>query len=347
MSGGDDSEEKTEPASERKLRKLREDGVVASSQIGAEYVAFAAGLVVAVLLVLPMAARLERGFDTAFAALGEDPVEQPGLLRHFLLDIHAPIALVMGVIVVSGLAFKVLVHKGFVFSLKRVAPDLSHVSPASGLKKLFKGQALTDFAMSALRFTVLAGVMAVVGWVTLPDIANMDLCVPGCAADVAWGAARAILVAVLAVILVTVGLDVMTSQAFFLIEQRMSKTEVKRERKEMLGTPEVKQARRRLQRDAFDSAGVVGLRAATAYFVSREDAVAIVFDRVRSPLPRIAAKGAGREARAEMIAAMRNRGVPGVQSAVIVDACLPRPVGDAVPSHVFGPLAASLRQMMG
>ena len=135
-------------------------------------------------------------------------------------------------------------------------------------------------------------------------------------------------------------------KVFFMQEQMMTKTEVKKEQKEMMGQPEVRQERRRLQRDTAALAGTVGLNVATAYFNYGDRVVALAFDPVKVPLPKIAAKSRKAADTIAMIQTLSARGVPGVEDEEIVAACELLPNGSSVPRSIFMPLATGLREML-
>ena len=343
----DQSEEKSEDASDRKLRKLREDGIVSSSQVGSNFFGLAAGILVAVLLLPWMIARLQNGFDLAFDLAQSDDIYQTGPLRHFLFDIHAPIGVMIIAIIAAAVAFKVLSQGGFIFSMTHVAPDLSKVSPTKGLQNLFKGRAWTDFAATLIRFSIMILVCVILAIQWGPTLLNLDVCVPGCAHEVAWRIIRTLLIACGLLVLAAVVFDLITQKIFFLQEQRMTKTEVKQEQKEMLGQPEIRQERRRLQRDSAATAGTIGVSVATAYFTYGDRVVALIFDPIKAPLPKVAAKSREASTTIEMITQLASRGVPGMEDEEIVAACELLPNGSNVPRKIFMPLAAKLRDMLG
>ena len=343
----DQSEEKTDPASERKLRKLREDGIIPTSQTGTSFVGFATGFSVFLLLLASSVGTYSSAFDTIFDAISRNDLPFEGLIWYFLVSIHLPLAMIAIAILFAGILFRLIVNKGFVFSLKLVAPTLDKVNPVSGFKNLFKGRALTEFLAALTRFLIMALAFGLLAWFWWPQLINLDLCVPSCALPAFWAVARGILITTAVLLLVSVLFDVGIQRAFFLLEQRMTKTEVKRERKEMLGQPEIRQERNRRRRETSDMAGVVGAGAVTAYFNYGDRIVGLSFDPVKNPLPRIAVKS--REARPtiDLIRQLEARGVPGMEDGQIVDACELVPIGDPVPRAIFGPLATRQRYLLG
>lgn len=342
----DGSEEKTEAASDRKLKKLRDDGIVASSQIGSNFAGLAMGLGVTLLLLPMMIERLKQGFTDAFEPRNSSALTDPGLIRYYLVDIMAPIGFVIIAIIVASVGLRILVNGGFLFSLTHVAPSLDKVSPVKGLQNLFKGKALTEFGATFVRFVILLVVCILLAVSWGPTMLNLDLCVPNCAGDVAWRIVRSLLIAAAAVALIAIIFDIGVQKAFFLVEQKMTQTEVKKEQKEMLGQPEIRQERRRLQRDSAQMAGTVGVSVATAYFTYGDRVVALVFDPVKHPLPKIAAKSRVAKTTIEMIQTLEGRGVPGMEDEQIVAACELLPNGSNAPRKIFMQLATKLRELL-
>lgn len=344
---GDDSEEKSEEASERKLKKLRDDGIVSSSAIGSNYFGFATGVLVTILLMPLLLQRLQDSFSIAFElALNDEPIREDPL-HFFLYQVYSPVGGVILAIIAAAVGFKVLSQQGFIFSLTHVQPNLNKVNPVEGLKNLFKGKALTEFAATFIRFCVLLIVCVIVAYIWAPVMLNLDLCVPFCAPSVSWSVVQTILIAAALLILAAIAFDLIVQKVFFLVEQRMTKTEVKQERKEMLGQPEVRQERRRLQRDMTQLAGTVGVSAATIYFNYGDRVVALIFDPIKAPLPKIAAKSREAANTIQMIRDLESRGVPGVEDEEIVSVCELIPNGNAIPRKVFEPVAAHLRSTFG
>lgn len=342
----DQSEEKTEEASDRKLQKLREDGILATSSIGAEYIGVGIGIAVTAMMLPIMIERLKDGLNVALTSLNEPSSQgHMALIRYFLLEIHLPVVAVIAAVLVAGIGFRILVNGGFVFAVSQIAPKLSHVSPISGTKNLFKPQALIEFAAALTRMTLLLVVCGGLAWVWGGTLINLDLCVPSCAQMIAEDIAWTLLIAVAAMIVMAVGFDVIVQKAFFKIEQRMTKTEQKQERKEMMGQPEIRSERRRIQNEFAETAHTVGVKNAAIYFTAPDMVVAVAFHPTKIPLPRVAAKARG-DAAQRMLVKLRAQGLPGTENKAIVNACRSVQPGTAVPREVFLPLATELRRLL-
>lgn len=341
----DQSEEKTDPASDKKLQKLREDGVIPSSQTGTNFIGFAVGMTVAVFVIRELLNRVYEGFDVAFEAIHTIEATDTGILDYFFIRLHMPILAIFCSVIGASILFKILVHNGVVVSMKLVQPNLDKVNPIKGLKKLVKGLTLTEFVATVVRFSILVGVFVLIGWIWGPTLIKLDLCSPGCVPQVMIEVMRAIVIALVAIIIISIFFDIGIQRAFFLLEQRMTKTEVKREQKEIYGQPEVRQERRRIAHDTANMAGVVGQDAATVYFNYGDNVVAFAFHPEKIPLPKISAKSTDARKSIEIIQDLGRRGIPGIEDEEIVNACVDLPVGSAAPRKIFMPLAGYLRQI--
>lgn len=342
----DQSEEKTDPASDKKLRDLRKRGIIATAPTASDYVGFAAALLTAILMTGLMVSRLSDGFDMAFNQLaGADTSDNIQALKNFLLDIKMPLLAILAAAATAGILFKIISQNGFVFAMERVQPKLDNINPMNGLKKLFNGDALANFAAALVRFVVLTAVVVALGFLWAPTLLNLDLCTPTCLWPTFWSIACAILIATAVVIIVTIFFDIAVQKAFFLIENRMTKTEVKRERKDMMGQPEIRQERRRLGREMVEGSESVGSNRAAIFFFWGDDVVAFAFHPVKVPLPKLAARARGAEASALLKAQFVTQGVPGFEHKDIVQASISGTLGESAKREIFMPLAGHLRQL--
>jgi len=342
----DESEEKTDPASSKKLRDLRARGIIPTAPTASDYVAFSVALGTTIGLAGMMIDRLASSFDTAFNLLiNAETNDSTEALRYFLIYLNAPLLGILCAAVAAGVLFKLISQGGFVFAMERVQPNLGAVNPVSGLQNMFKGPAMTNFLASFIRFLVMIIVLVGLGWLWARDLINLDLCSPTCIWPITWVIIRAILTVAAILIIVTIFFDIAIQQYFFMEQQKMSKTEVKQERKDQNGQPEVRSERKRIARELMDGAQAVGRNRATVYFAHGDGAVAFAFHPQKMPLPKVAARARGREAVALLRADLDSRGVTGFPNEEIVEACINLPLGAPAKREVFMTLAGYLRYM--
>lgn len=252
MSGNDETEEKSLPPSDVKLARLRREGQVPRS----------ADLPPAVSVLL-ISGFLAGGyawiyrsaadfFESSFAFLPVHdkllPEEQLGTIVYAAGEqltalIAAP--LVLGVVAV--LVSAIIDAQGLVMSMKNMRFDATRLNPASGLKKIFSLSSLSEFLKSIIKCIVLCAA----GMATLLYFLNSLFWAPLCGTEqcalvVTSYLTYSLMVILALIIIVAAAVDIKISRALFMRDNKMTKTEAKREQKDLYGDPEVRSARRQI-----------------------------------------------------------------------------------------------------
>ena len=327
--------EKTEAPTPRRLKKAREDGDSPVSAALIQAVGF-----IAVVAMLPWfiaaAADSFQGLLTSAldgsAGVGTEALWEVVWLTLPIVGVAAAAALAAG-----------LVQTGGVFAAKRISPELSRLSPATGLGALFSGQR----AISVFRALAAAVVVAWICWEVLPAGAKPLAATVGNAsgAATAGGSLALTLLRVAAGVgLALAALDVVVTRFSWKKRLRMSRDEVKRERKEAEGAPELNQARERVGREALFGASVETLRDATVLVVDDSRlATALKYKGEGGGAPEVIAHGRG-ELATLMREGARAYGVPAVRDVAVARALMTVEVGDAIPEAVYESVAEILRE---
>ena len=133
---------------------------------------------------------------------------------------------------------------GFLLSGESVKLDIKHVNPVEGAKKIFSIKSLMEFIKSLLKVTLLSLLV----WITIEGNLQAMLQLPGCGMSCVTpvlGSMLGQLMAVCAMGFVVIAIaDYAFEQYQHTKQLKMSKDEVKREYKEMEGSPEIKGKRR-------------------------------------------------------------------------------------------------------
>lgn len=252
MSTNDDTEEKELPPSQIKLNKLKRDGQVAHAKDlpGAVSVIVISGfLIMAHVWIYQSAAGF---FDIPLIILPEHTVIVPrdrlALMLSAAADqvlnfIMAPLILGLAAALVAA----IIDGQGLLMSMKNMSFNLGKLNPAEGLKKIFSLNSLSEFLKSMIKCVI----MMIAGAATLLYFFNAlfwaPLCgVPECALGLSVNVTSTLMVIVALILAVAAGFDINISRALFKREHRMTKTEAKREQKDMYGSPEVRSARTRI-----------------------------------------------------------------------------------------------------
>jgi flagellar biosynthetic protein FlhB len=291
----DDAQDKQLPATERKIRKAREDGQVARSRDLGHFAALGLGLAVigafAPELNTWMARLLGRGlrFDAATLAHPQSMVEHMAELALAMLVVLLPLGALMALLALaSG-----LLSGGWNFSMKALEPKFEKINPLAGIKRLFSA----DNLIQTLKSCGLALVLGAVGttylvlrWTDYTALQLMPL-------PTALASGGSLLQTGLLGVGLVLGLfalvDVPLQRHLLLKRLRMSMTEVKKEMKETDGNPEVKGRIKGKMREMAGRRMLAAVPLADLVVMNPTHyAVALKYDPAGTAAPRVVAKGA-------------------------------------------------------
>ncbi len=134
----------------------------------------------------------------------------------------------------------IAVLRGLPISAAPLTPDVGHLGPVKGAKRIFSLATLAELLKSLLKVALLGAVLLAVLSHALGDFLLAPPCGLPCAAEAFARAARPVLAGSCAVFLAVGLADVALQRWLFRREQRMSLEEVRREWKEEEGDPQVK-----------------------------------------------------------------------------------------------------------
>jgi flagellar biosynthesis protein FlhB len=334
--------DKTEQPTAHRLKKARDDG---DSGVSA-FVSQAVGMLVAVALVPACVLALwsvasERVVNAAALASEPNPPTH-AFVSQAVGDI---LRLTLPLLVAVGLASGGVsaVQAGGSFAVGKLVPDLSRLDPIAGLGRLFSLDRLTLLA----RALVGGGFVL---WLTvralrsgLADLARTTLRVSpalALAGDTALTLARDA-----AFVGVAMGLvDVLVTRRSWTKRLRMSKDEVKRERKDTEPDPHVKAARERAHHDMMASVVVAKVREASVVVVNPTHlACALRYDEKEGDsAPVVVASGRG-DLAAKIVEAAQAYGIPVLRDVPLARALLELEVGDEIPEALYDAVAEILK----
>jgi type III secretion protein U len=326
----DQSEEKTLPASDKKLRDARRKGQVPHSKDIVSALTFVAAIGYVLLAWAEIADQLRRLLDVVATAAA----------RPFP-DVAAPaLALAVDIVLRSSL---VLGAFGPVLAFEPLQPKLERINPAEGLKRLFSVKSLVEFLKTLLKLLIVAPILWLVLRGTVQAFFETPACGSGCFGPL-LRAALAALARTAAVCFVGFGLlDLILQRRLFMREMRMTQTEAKREHKNMEGDPHIRHEQQRLRRRLMAGSARIGLRYATFAVVYRQQIVALRFQQGEMSAPHVVAKGRGGNG-TMMIAETRQRGIAIAEDANLVASLYRQDIGTPIQVGLFGPVAAAMRR---
>ncbi|MFN3914333.1 MAG: flagellar biosynthesis protein FlhB [Aquabacterium sp.] len=288
------SQDKQLPASERKLRKAREDGdVVRSRDLGHFLVILAAtGVLMGLtpIWVDRLKNQMTEGlrFDVRTVATPDMMVERLSRWAVDALWLVVPFGLA---IALASLAAGVLAG-GWVMSFKALSPKFSKLNPINGIGNLFSKKPLIDALKGCVLALILGGVGAMLlyrSWPSMVDLLSRPL--PAAFADLGYtmGSVLGIMLLVIAAFAL---IDWPLQKFLFAQRMRMSHQEAKDELKQTEGNLEVKGRMKQKMREMSRKRMLAAVPSADLVVMNPTHyAVALKYDEASMGAPRVVAKG--------------------------------------------------------
>ncbi|WP_122846431.1 EscU/YscU/HrcU family type III secretion system export apparatus switch protein [Pseudomonas viridiflava] len=340
----DTSEEKSQPATDKKLRDARKKGQVAKSQdLVSGVVILLCTLCIAVLL--PRArAQVEALIDLT-ANIYIEPFADvwPRLLDHaeqIVLGITLP---VVAVTVAAVILTNIVTMRGVVFSVEPVKPDIKRIHPGEGFKRIFAMRNLIEFLKGLVKVLLLALAFYIVGRQALQALMESSRCGAGCIESTFYLVLKPLVFTVLAAFLLVGAVDVMMQRWLFGRDMKMSRSEQKRERKDVDGDPLIKRERQRQRREMQALAMKLGLgRASLMIGIGGNWVVGVRYVRGETPVPVVVCRGSPEES-VQLLAQAAPLGIAVWADAGLAEQIAKRSVaGDPVPENTFQAVADAL-----
>ena len=336
--------EKTEYPTAQKLRKAREDGQVGKSKDFTQTVLILGlfGYILsdsealfkslAEIIISPVGV-MGMNFDAAFNVLGDKLMEDGfRILLPFLL-------------IVIGLGlFIELLQSGMMFSVKAMMPSAKKLDVITNIKNIVAVKNLVEFLKSNVKIAFLSALLYVLISDALPTLMTLP------AAGLA-GIGEAV-GTLLKVMMTNIGVAYTVLALADFAWQRhqhvkglmMSKDEIKQEYKQAEGDQHIKHQRKHLHQEMMQEGAVHSARKASVLVTNPTHlAIAIRYEKDKTPLPVVLAKGEGALAERMMVAA-REAGVPILQNIPLAHALMDTAQLDQyIPSELIEAVAEVLR----
>jgi type III secretion protein U len=344
---GDSSEEKTLPASQKKLREARKKGQVARSKDLNSATALIGGAGVLILggggMLAAMTAMLDQAGEAAAGDFNLGLAKISGAIETAFLHSILPVALIVPIAVVLT---SIVVLQGVPFAVDPVTPKFERINPAEGLKKLFAMRALMELVKSIVKAIAIGAVLALLLIRGINPLVLAPSCGTGCVGSVFHDLAIPLLTAAALIFLVAGLADVGLQRWLFMRDQKMSVSEAKRERKDMDGDPILKQERRRLMNEAR-RVGAMGMRRATAAITDgRSMTIGLRFKAGETPVPIVVCRG--RNARAGALQdEATGLDLPVIEDAEVAELLAGTMPGQFIPQPSFRAVAVALARANG
>jgi len=289
----DDNEHTEDPTPKRLDEAIKRGDVVKSAEVNTWFL-IAGGSLVLMLFARPAAASLETTFRGLLANAYQIPTDGPALLdltwvlaKHVLTGLSVPLLL----LALAALAGSMIQHR-IVLSLEPVRPQLSRISLAAGMARLFSKQALANFAKGLAKLALIGTVLVALLWPQRGRLAMLVGIDPATILPFTRALTLQMLGSVVAILAVIAAADYLFQYQQWYERQKMSLREMKEEYRQTEGDPLVKGKLRQLRQTRMRRRIMAAVPKATVVITNPTHfAVALKYERGMNA-PVCVAKGA-------------------------------------------------------
>lgn len=358
MAGNNDSGDKTEKPTPKRLADARKKGDVPKSKDVTATATLFVWLIVLLFGAGYAGQEIMRLFDQGFLLVSSQTpfrtaLSQLGWSATMALVLITAVALIPAAL--SGVLAEFL-QAGGVFTTEKLKPSLDKMNPVEGIKKMFSLDNVVELIKTLAKAMLIVFVVWLVLRGSLADILEKTgpLLLPTAETDGRAAAAevlvftgslvRSALLWTFGVFLLLAVLDYGWQKHSYIKKMRMSLRDIREEHKDNEGNPLIKSSRRQLHEEWANQNAVGAARGASVLVVNPTHiAIALEYDGDSMPVPVMTAKGEGPLAKA-MREAAEEAGVPIIRHVPVarklyedagVDEVIPRDMFDAIAQIVL------------
>ncbi|PIQ97344.1 MAG: flagellar biosynthesis protein FlhB [Nitrospinae bacterium CG11_big_fil_rev_8_21_14_0_20_56_8] len=279
--------------------------------------------------------------EAAFIQLSVEELYR--LLQWVMEKIFLILGPVLLTIMIMGVLSNLFQTGGFQFSMHPLAPKFSKLNPIKGVARIFSKNALMELAKSLFKISVVSYIafQTIRGhWDEIPPLMGFGV---GQILVFMGDVALEIMLKVFLVMLFLALLDYLFQKFTYMENLRMTKQEIKDERKEMDGNPQIKQRIRTVQLEMTRKRMMAAVPHADVVVTNPTHlSIAIKYDLDKATAPAVVAKGQGEIAmRIREIA--RANGVPLVEDKPLARVLFQTvEVGQLIPASLYKAVAEIL-----
>ena len=344
----DESQEKTQDPTSRRLEKAKEDGKVVQSKEMHVFTILTMGVLLMYLMppLIDDFLKITASFFNFGPELnnGKSPLESIGAAINFVVKV----VIVFSIPLVIICILTQFIVGGINFSVKSLHFKFEKMNPIKGLGKIFSVKGLVELGKSLLKVFFLGIISYQVLLFYLPDLVNIS------EANLFSAVSRLIsffpwlVICLLVALAVIAAIDFTWQKYDYIKSLRMSHQDIKDEYKDTDGQPEVKQKIRKLQMNAArktrkENASIENLDEATAIITNPTHfAIALKYEVGDSVAPIVVAKGKGKNAEL-IIKKAKKLNIGNMQSPVLARALyFTTEIGDEIVSKLYNAVAIAL-----
>ncbi|RKH38394.1 type III secretion system export apparatus subunit SctU [Corallococcus sicarius] len=345
----EESGDKTEEPSQKKLDDSRKKGQVWKSKDLTAVAVLAAGMGIASATWGTVEEEISVLFRFSFDQIAHP--EDLGLATTKLLYMGLKTMLLLTVPVAAGAAvlggLMDFLQVGSLFTMDPLMPKLDKVNPLAGLKNLFTKKAFVELLKNLIKITVAAYVVYGVVRDSMPLVIETVRQDTHGIMVILGEIIYRVSVRILMLFVIFGIFDVWWQRKSYMKDMMMTKDEVKKEYKQSEGDPHHKAKRKELHQEIMEGAQMEAVKDASVIVTNPDHvAVALIYDQGKDGAPRVLIKGM--DAKAERIKALaRESDVPLLRNVPLAHALLRVDVGQEVPEELYDAVAEVLNFVYG
>ncbi|HVZ04375.1 flagellar type III secretion system protein FlhB [Hyphomicrobium sp.] len=290
-----DQQSRTEEATDKRLQDAKGDGNVPTSREVPNFAYLMSCLLVIAVLGKAFTEHLSSLLAGLLANVGSIHLENAGDVMLLFDVVGKTAAAVTAPIILAFAAAGIIasvIQNPPAMIFKRVMPDISRLSPAKGLKRLFSMQGFVEFLKLALRMAVVAVTSVSILMIMWHDFTGSIWSDPTAILTLSQQSVVALLTALALLSFTLLVFDLPVAHVLWRRSLRMAPQEIKDERRQMEGDPHMKARRRSIARSRSRQRMLKSVPKATIVIANPTHfSVALRYVRSEGGAPRVVAKG--------------------------------------------------------
>ena len=336
MENNQDSGDKTERATPKRLRDARKRGDIAKSKDVTSTLGLAFTLVLMWLILTHSMERLASLFEHAMS-MNTMPFDQ--LLVSVGTDAINVFLSLTALFLLPVAAFGMLVEflqTGPIFAPDKVRPSLEKLNAAEGVKRMFS----MDNFFEVIKSIGKTAILGITAYLVIQTQVQQIVLLPAATSAHVVAAASTIALQMLAwtlgIFLIIMAMDAAYQRHSYAKKMKMSLRDIRQEHKNNEGDPMMKGQRKRMHKEWSQQGATQAARSATVVVVNPTHvAIAILFDKEDTPVPIVTAKGEDDTARS-MREAANELNIPVLRNELLARTLLADvDEGDHIPRGLF------------
>ncbi len=293
--GQEKGADQTEKPTPKRLKDARKDGQVHKSQDLSKTLSLLLWLLMLTYAGPIAYERIRLLFLKTFLAIPD--IDNQTLILLIFESAKTLLLIILPCLLAASLvgAFIEFLQVGPVLAFKRVVPNMNHLNPGEGIKRMFSQKNLIEVVKALLKTIALVTVVILLARHRIPEYLLLPFTdSPKNALLAHWDTITLIVGSVIFVFFFISILDMGYQKHTFIKDLMMSRRDIKQEHKDNEGDPLVKGQRRQLHQEWSQQNMLAAVRKSNVVVVNPTHiAVALYYDKEETDLPMVVAKGEG------------------------------------------------------